>query len=117
MGEPGFETLHLVSQPLFIRKLRLNINDSEMQYFLAMAIQSGSINIADYLSNSHTSYVENTVSAFFSFLMSGQAGFAPNWPAELLETPNLFAFVANGPLNGLDSWGLKWWWPPSWPIW
>jgi hypothetical protein len=116
LGEPGFETLHLVTQPLFIRKLRLNINDSEMQYFLAMAIQSGGINIADYLRNSHASYTGNTISTleFLNFLVSGQATYAPNWPVELLEYPNLFGFVGNDPIDDLDPNGL---WNPFKAIW
>ena len=112
MGEPGFETLHLVTQPLFIRKLRLNINDAEMQYFLAMAIQDGSINLADYLSSSHAAYTGNAIllSEFFNFLRSGQAIYAPNWPVELLENPNLFDFVGNDPINDMDPNGLVWHW-------
>ncbi len=92
LGEPGFETLHLVSQPLFIRKLRLNINDSEMQYFLVMAIQSGSIDVGSYLRNLHSSYRGNSISAlaFLNLLRSGQGDYAHNWPVELLENPNLF---------------------------
>jgi hypothetical protein len=116
MGEPGFETLHLVTQPLFIRKLRLNINDSEMQYFLAMAIQSGSIDVGSYLRNSHTSYAGNTISAlaFFNLLRSGQGNYAPNWPVELLENPNLFDFVGNDPLDGIDLFGEQHWWNTAW---
>ncbi|MGH7978866.1 MAG: RHS repeat domain-containing protein [Limisphaerales bacterium] len=77
LDEPGFETLQLVNQPLLMRKLRLGINDSEVRFFLAMALQSG---------------------------VSG----GPNWPAELLETPNLFNFIGNGALNGIDPYGLEW---------
>ena len=115
LDEPGFETLHLVSQPLFIRKLRLNINDSEMQYFLAMAIQSGSINMADYLRNAHTPYAGDSISTltFFNILLSGQGNYAPNWPVELLEYPNLFDFVGNDPLDGIDPNGLLWGWVQS----
>jgi len=117
LGEPGFETLHLVSQPLIIRKLRLNINDSAMQYFLAMAMQSGSIDVSSYLRNSHTSYRGNSISAlaFFNLLRSGQGSYAPNWPVELLENPNLFDFVGNDPLDGIDPWRNKWWNPLTWP--
>jgi hypothetical protein len=108
LGEPGFETLHLVTQPLFIRKLRLNINDSEMQYFLAMAIQSGSVDVSSYLRNSHTFYAGNTISAlaFLNILRNGQGTYAPNWPVELLEYPNLYEYVGNDPLNGIDPYGL-----------
>jgi len=96
MGEPGFETLHLVTQPLFIRKLRLNINDSEMQFLLANAIQSGRIDISSYLRNSHTSYLGNTMSVlgFFNLLRSQQGDYAPYWPVELLENSNLFDLLA-----------------------
>jgi RHS repeat-associated protein len=115
LGEPGFETLHLVSQPLFIRKLRLNINDSEMQYFLAMAMQSGSIDVGSYLRNSHSSYRGNTISplAFFNLLRNGQGNYAPNWPVELLEYPNLYEYVGNTPVNGVDPQGLWWGYIPT----
>jgi RHS repeat-associated protein len=116
LGEIGFETLHLVTQPLFIRKLRLNINDSEMQYFLAMAMQSGSINMADYLRNAHTPYAGDIISAlaFFNLLRSGQGNYAPNWPVELLEYSDLFGFVGNDPIDDLDPNGL---WNPFKAIW
>lgn len=119
MGEPGFETLHLVSQPLFIRKLRFAINDSELQFILAMAIQNGSISVADYLRNSHISYKGNRISAlaFFNMLRNGQSAYAPNWPAELLEYPNLYKYVGSDPINGIDSDGLSWYNPWSWGIW
>jgi hypothetical protein len=113
LGEPGFETLHLVSQPLFIRKLRLGINDTETQFLLAMAIQSGSIDVSSYLRNSHTSYRGNSISAlaFLNLLRSGQGDYAPNWPAELLEYPNLYEYVGNDPLDGIDPLGLSWYNP------
>ena len=115
MGELGFETLHLVSQPLFIRKLRLNINDTEMQFLLAMAMQGGSIDVSSYLRNSHTSYRGNAISAaaFFDILRSGQGTYAPNWPVELLEYPNLYEYVGNNPINGIDPQGLWWWLIPT----
>ncbi len=115
LGEPGFETLHLVAQPLFIRKLRLKINDSEMQYLLAMAMQRGSIDVGSYLHNSHMSYRGTTISvlAFFNLMRSGQGTYAPNWPVEMLEYPNLFGFVGNDPLGGIDPQGLWWWVFPS----
>ncbi len=119
LGEPGFETLHLVSQPLFIRKLRLNVNDSEMQYFLAMAMQNGSIDVSGYLRNSHSSYRGNRISAlaFFNLLRGGQGTYAPNWPVELLEYPNLYGYVGNDPIDGGDPFGLWHWYNPiSWPI-
>jgi hypothetical protein len=116
LGEPGFETLHLVSQPLFIRKLRLNINDTETQFLLAMAMQNGSIDVSSYLRNSHTSYRGNSISAlaFFDILRNGQGNYAPNWPAELLEYPNLYEYVGNDPINGIDPFGLTWWKPWTW---
>jgi hypothetical protein len=111
LGEPGFETLHLVSQPLFIRKLRLGINDTETQFLLAMAIQSGSIDVSSYLRNSHTSYRGNTISglAFLNILRNGQGSYAPNWPVELLEYPNLYEYVGNDRINGIDPFGEHWW--------
>jgi RHS repeat-associated protein len=111
LGEPGFETLHLVTQPLFIRKLRFNINDSEMQFLLANAMQSGSIDVSSYLRNSHTPYRGNRISAlaFLNLLRNGQDSYAPNWPVELLEYPNLFDFVGNDPLDGIDPFGEHWW--------
>jgi RHS repeat-associated protein len=117
LGEPGFETLHLVSQPLFIRKLRLGINDSEVQFLLANAMQSGSIDVSSYLRNSHTHYAGSTISAvaFLNLLRNGQGSYAPNWPVELLEYPNLFDFVGNDPLDGIDPFGLWHWYNPvSW---
>jgi RHS repeat-associated protein len=111
LDEPGFETLHLVSQPLFIRKLRLNINDSEIQYFLAMAIQSGSIDVSSYLRNSHSSYRGSSIPAlaFFNVLRGGEGNYTPNWPVELLEYPNLYQYVANDSLDGVDPYGEHWW--------
>jgi RHS repeat-associated protein len=120
LDEPAFETLHLVSQPLFVRELRLGINDSELQHFLAMTIQNGSINVADYLHNSHTSYTGKTISAlaFFNLLRNGRGNYAPNWPAELLEHPNLYEYDDNEPLDGFDAFGLWHWYNPfSWPLW
>ncbi len=114
-GEPGFETLHLVNQPLFIRKLRLAINDSEVQFLLAMAMQRGSIDVRSYLRNSHTRYAGRTISAlaFLNILKNGQGNYAPNWPSELLETANLYDFVGNNPYNGTDPFGL-WTWGGVW---
>ena len=116
IGEPGFETLHLVTQPLVIRKFRLNINDSEMQYLLAMAMQNGSIDVGSYLRNSHSSYRGNSISAaaFLNLLRNGQGTYAPNWPVELLEYPNLYEYVANDPIDGIDPFGLTWWKPWDW---
>ena len=116
LGEPGFETLHLASQPLFTRKLRLGINDSEMQFLLASAMQSGSLDVSSYLRNSQTHYAGSTISAlaFLNILRSGQGTYAPNWPAELLEYPNLYEYVGNDPLDGIDPFGLKWYNPSTW---
>ncbi|HZM02010.1 MAG TPA: hypothetical protein VFC44_03215 [Candidatus Saccharimonadales bacterium] len=119
LEEPGFEVLHLVSQPLFARKLRLGINDPEMQFLLGMAILSGSVNVDAYLRNSHTPYPGNaiSVSTFFNLLKISQDSYAPNWPAELLEYPNLFDFVGDDPLDGIDPFGLWHWYNPiSWPV-
>src|SRR5208283_1353385 len=52
--------------------------------------------------------------AFFNILLSGQGNYAPNWPVELLEYPNLFDFVGNNPLDGIDPWGNVWYKPWTW---
>ena len=115
LTEPGFETLHLVTQPLIIRKLRLGINDPQVEFFLALAMQSGSINVKGYLRDLHTSRGGNSVSAleFLNLLRSGQVKDPPNWQAELLEGANLYDFVGNNPPNGVDSLGL-WTWGGVW---
>ncbi len=115
LAEPGFETLHLVTQPLTIRKLRLGINDPQVKFFLAIAMYGGSINVGNYLRGSHTYHAGSTLSAlqFLDLLRGGRVDYAPNWPSELLETPNLYGFVGNNPLNGIDSFGL-WTWAGVW---
>ena len=73
--------------------------------------------IIRYLRNSHTPYRGNRISAlaFLNLLRNGQDSYAPNWPAELLEYPNLFDFVGNDPLDGIDPWGLSsHWYYPGW---
>ena len=127
MGEPGLETLHLLTQPLLIRKLRLWINEPDMQQLLAKAIQRGSINVSDYLRNPRVPYSRGTISAsaLLNILGTGQASSAPNWPSELLQGPNFFNFVGSDPIDGLDTWGNTWWKPGTWewprkvfePIW
>jgi len=110
MGEFGFETLHLVSQPLYVRKLHFAINDFEMQFLLANAIQSRSIDVSSYLRNSHTPYTRNTISAstFFNIVRNGRGAYVPNWPAELLEkNPNLFDFCYNNSVSYVDPNGQQ----------
>jgi RHS repeat-associated protein len=116
LGEPGFESLRLVSQPLFIRKRRFSLNEWEMRFLLANAIRSGTISMDSYLRNSHAPYVGKTISAlaFFDILLNGQSTYAPNWPAELLQNPNLYNSVGNDPLDAFDTWGNTWWKPWTW---
>jgi RHS repeat-associated protein len=120
LAEPGFEALHLVTQPLLIRKLRLGINDPQVRFLLAMAMRTGSVDVRGYFRNSHTPYSAATISAsqLFNLLRSGRGDYAPNWPPELLEAASLFDFAGNDPLDGIDPFGLwNWYNPASWPIW
>ena len=107
LGEPGFETIHLVKQPLLIKKIRLGINNNEMKLLLAEAMQNGKIDIGDYLRNSDAHFTGKSISAktFLDILKSRQENYAPNWPVELLENPNLFDFLGNDALNGVDPFG------------
>ena len=87
LGELGFQTLHLVSQPLHVRKLRFEINDLEMQSLLANAIKNGSIDVGSYLRKSHAIYKGNSISglAFLNLLRNGHGAYVPYWPSELLK--------------------------------
>lgn len=61
----------------------------------------------------------NDAETRFFLAMAIQSGIrgAPNWPVELLEGPNLFDFVGNDPLYGIDPFGNAWYNPPSWFGW
>jgi len=86
-----------------------------VKFFLAVAMYGGSINVGNYLRGSHTYHAGSPLSAsqFLDLLRGGRVDYAPNWPSELLETPNLYGFAGNNPLNGIDSFGL-WTWGGVW---
>ena len=97
IGELGFETLHLVMEPLFVRKLLLGINEPQMPFLLANVIESASP--AD--------------ASFAAVSVSGSMFSPPNPLAGFLNSPNLFDFVGNNPLDRVDQWGLWWWVIPT----
>jgi len=79
LGEPGFETLRFASQPPYVSSLQ----------------------------DSHIVYAGDIVSALTYFrLENGPDDYIPNFPAEELENPNLYGFVANNPINYVDPLGL-----------
>jgi hypothetical protein len=90
-----------------------------MRFLLANTIHRGNISINSYLRNFHAPYAGNTASALAwrNLIRNGQSTYAPNWPAELLENPNLFNFVGNDPLDAFDTWGDAWWQFWKWELW
>ena len=123
LDEPGFETLHLIDQDLYTRKVRIPINDLEMQVQISKAIDNGNINVKDFLRNSQMkfnsrninvgNYSDNSqtthilaisVPAFFDVMRNAPNIFAPNWPVELFG-PNSFEFDDNNSIDFVDPHG------------
>jgi RHS repeat-associated protein len=71
LDEPGFESLQLQEKPLEVRKFRVGVNFyNEEQLFPAVA-------------------------TLLEVANDGGGNYSPNWPPELLESPNLFVFLGN----------------------
>jgi hypothetical protein len=109
--------MHLVTKPLFIRRLGLAINESAVQVLWNRATPGWGMEGGGYIRDLSASYVGGISSAlaFLDTLQHRRGTYAPNWPAELLESPNLFDFLRNDPVDLVDPFGNVWYNPWTWP--